>query len=142
MTETTHHDLNIDTSSSADFVPMRGVSNRHLQTMLPRLIRRKLQFTPCWQRLELPDGDFVDDWSDLGPSWQVAIVPATAQSLERLTASTSIGVASHIVTGPYRSDVTLKTSLLYGSRRLSVVSLIDPNERHKELVLLCQEIVP
>ena len=89
-----------------------------------------------------PDGDFVDDWSDLGPAWQVAIVPATAQSLERLTASTSIGVASHIVTGPYRSDVTLKTSLLYGSRRLSVVSLIDPNERHKELVLLCQEIVP
>lgn len=65
MTETTHHDLNIDTSSSADFVPMRGVSNRHLQTMLPRLIRRKLQFTPCWQRLELPDGDFVDlAWSE------------------------------------------------------------------------------
>jgi len=44
---------------------MRGVSNRHLQTMLPRLIRRKLQFTPCWQRLELPDGDFVDlAWSE------------------------------------------------------------------------------
>ena len=65
MTETTHHDLNIDTSSRADFVPMRGVSNRHLQTMLPRLIRRKLQFTPCWQRLELPDGDFVDlAWSE------------------------------------------------------------------------------
>ncbi|MGL5966348.1 MAG: hydrolase [Kluyvera sp.] len=65
MTETTHHDLSIDTSSSADFVPMRGVSNRHLQTMLPRLIRRKLQFTPCWQRLELPDGDFVDlAWSE------------------------------------------------------------------------------
>ncbi len=39
---------------------MRGVGNRHLQTMLPRLIRRKLRFTPHWQRLELPDGDFVD----------------------------------------------------------------------------------
>ncbi|WP_333501766.1 hydrolase [Kluyvera genomosp. 2] len=65
MTETTHHDLNIDTRSSATFVPMRGVSNRHLQTMLPRLIRRKLQFTPHWQRLELPDGDFVDlAWSE------------------------------------------------------------------------------
>ncbi|MBD3721420.1 hypothetical protein IE992_20610 [Klebsiella pneumoniae] len=44
---------------------MRGVGNRHLQTMLPRLIRRKLRFTPHWQRLELPDGDFVDlAWSE------------------------------------------------------------------------------
>lgn len=65
MTETTHHDLYIDPQSSVDFVPMRGVSNRHLQTMLPRLIRRKVQFTPHWQRLELPDGDFVDlAWSE------------------------------------------------------------------------------
>ena len=65
MTETTHHDLGIDATSSAEFVPMRGISNRHLQTMLPRLLRRKLQFTPHWQRLELPDGDFVDlAWSE------------------------------------------------------------------------------
>lgn len=47
---------------------MRGVGNRHLQTMLPRLIRRKLGFTPHWQRLELPDGDFVDlAWSEDPP---------------------------------------------------------------------------
>ncbi len=39
---------------------MRGFSNCHLQTMLPRLFRRKVKFTPHWQRLELPDGDFVD----------------------------------------------------------------------------------
>ena len=65
MIDTTHHDLSIDTSNRADFVPMRGVSNRHLQTMLPRLLRRKIKFTPHWQRLELPDGDFVDlAWSE------------------------------------------------------------------------------
>lgn len=44
---------------------MRGFSNCHLQTMLPRLFRRKVKFTPHWQRLELPDGDFVDlAWSE------------------------------------------------------------------------------
>mgnify|MGYP002144639012 CR=1 FL=1 len=44
---------------------MRGISNRHLQTMLPRLIRRKVKFDAHWQRLELPDGDFVDlAWSE------------------------------------------------------------------------------
>ncbi|MBD3703088.1 hypothetical protein IE985_06640 [Klebsiella pneumoniae] len=47
---------------------MRGVGNRHLQTMLPRLIRRKLRFTPHWQRLELPDGDFVDLASERRPA--------------------------------------------------------------------------
>lgn len=52
-------------SSSAEFTPMRGFSNCHLQTMLPRLFRRKVKFTPHWQRLELPDGDFVDlAWSE------------------------------------------------------------------------------
>ncbi|OSC20223.1 alpha/beta hydrolase, partial [Escherichia coli] len=39
-------------SSSAEFTPMRGFSNCHLQTMLPRLFRRKVKFTPHWQRLE------------------------------------------------------------------------------------------
>jgi predicted alpha/beta-fold hydrolase len=43
---------------------MRGVGNRHLQTMLPRLIRQTGLY-PHWQRLELPDGDFVDlAWSE------------------------------------------------------------------------------
>ncbi len=43
-----------------NFHPMPGARNPHLQTMLPRLLRRRLQFEPWWQRLELPDGDFVD----------------------------------------------------------------------------------
>ncbi len=50
---------------NSDFVPMPGLSNPHLQTMLPRLLRRKLQFLPHWQRLDMPDGDFVDlAWSE------------------------------------------------------------------------------
>ncbi len=34
---------------------MRGVGNRHLQTMLRGLIRRKTPLYSPWQRLELPD---------------------------------------------------------------------------------------
>ncbi|MCD9529390.1 hydrolase [Photobacterium carnosum] len=37
-----------------------GLRNPHLQTLLPRLIRRHPLFTPITQRLEMPDGDFVD----------------------------------------------------------------------------------
>lgn len=43
----------------ADFRPPPGLANRHVQTLLPRLLpRRKL----CWrvEGLELPDGDFVE----------------------------------------------------------------------------------
>lgn len=64
MAQITTTDAN-EFSSSAEFTPMRGFSNCHLQTMLPRLFRRQVKFTPHWQRLELPDGDFVDlAWSE------------------------------------------------------------------------------
>ncbi|PLR50314.1 hydrolase [Chimaeribacter arupi] len=47
------------------FQAMRGARNPHLQTLLPRLYRRRALLTPHWQRLELPDGDFVDlAWSE------------------------------------------------------------------------------
>lgn len=47
------------------FRPLVGARNPHLQTLLPRLVRRRAQFEPFWQRLELPDGDFVDlAWSE------------------------------------------------------------------------------
>lgn len=50
MAQITTTDAN-EFSSSAKFTPMRGFSNCHLQTMLPRLFRRKVKFTPYWQRL-------------------------------------------------------------------------------------------
>ncbi|WCE29494.1 hydrolase [Vibrio sp. SCSIO 43137] len=51
-----------------NFSPVAGLTNPHFQTILPRLIRRKPLFKPCWQTLELEDGDFVDlAWSE---DWQ------------------------------------------------------------------------
>lgn len=60
MAEITPAELTAPPTGSQHFRPMPGLSNAHLQTMLPRLLRRRLQFTPHWQRLDLPDGDFVD----------------------------------------------------------------------------------
>lgn len=51
--------------SATPFRPLRGANNPHLQTLLPRLIRRRVQLSPHWQQLDLPDGDFVDlAWSE------------------------------------------------------------------------------
>ena len=60
MADITPAELNELNTDSRHFQPMPGLSNAHLQTMLPRLLRRRLQFAPHWQRLDLPDGDFVD----------------------------------------------------------------------------------
>ncbi|SDJ28684.1 hydrolase [Billgrantia gudaonensis] len=44
---------------TADFQPPRGLSNPHVQTLLPRLLpRQRLAYD--WEMLELPDGDFVE----------------------------------------------------------------------------------
>ncbi|MGF1681003.1 hydrolase [Photobacterium minamisatsumaniensis] len=42
------------------FKPASGLSNAHVQTLLPRFLRRKPLFTPITQRIETPDGDFLD----------------------------------------------------------------------------------
>ncbi|MBD1557369.1 hydrolase [Vibrio sp. S9_S30] len=47
------------------FKPAFGLSNTHIQTLLSRFLRRKPLFEPVRERLELPDGDFVDlAWSE------------------------------------------------------------------------------
>lgn len=51
---------------NTDFVPMKGFSNPHLQTILPRFIRRQAVFEPIWQQFDLEDGDFVDlAWTEI-----------------------------------------------------------------------------
>lgn len=65
MAEITPADLTDNQETSRHFRPMPGARNPHLQTMLPRILRRRVQFTPVWQRLDTPDGDFVDlAWSE------------------------------------------------------------------------------
>ncbi|WGW00594.1 hydrolase [Vibrio sp. YMD68] len=47
------------------FHPATGIKNPHLQTIVPRFIRKNALFEPIWQTLDTPDGDFVDlAWSE------------------------------------------------------------------------------
>ncbi|HVV68873.1 MAG TPA: hydrolase [Gammaproteobacteria bacterium] len=47
------------------FKPAWWLRNRHLQTIWPTLFRRRIKNLPLWrERIELPDGDFIDlDWT-------------------------------------------------------------------------------
>ena len=52
----------------ADFVPPAGLANRHVQTLLPRLLPRR-HLPHRWETLTLPDGDFVElAWVAPGPT--------------------------------------------------------------------------
>ena len=47
------------------FTPATGLTNPHLQTLIPRLIRKAPLFEPVRQTIETPDGDFLDlAWSE------------------------------------------------------------------------------
>lgn len=68
--------INFNHSAAASFHPLTGMSNAHLQTLLPRLVRRRITLKPHWQRLTLPDTDFIDlAWSE---------DPATARHKPRM----------------------------------------------------------
>ncbi|MDN4502964.1 hydrolase [Alteromonadaceae bacterium BrNp21-10] len=45
---------------TSQFIPAWWAKNRHMQTVWPRYLQKRKQVDLTWQRLELPDGDFVD----------------------------------------------------------------------------------
>lgn len=45
---------------NSNFQPARFITNRHVQTLLPTLLRNNLAAKCEYQQLTLPDGDFVD----------------------------------------------------------------------------------
>ena len=48
----------------SQFNPAYGLSNRHLQTLLPNVVFRRPNVELQRERIELPDGDFIDaDWT-------------------------------------------------------------------------------
>lgn len=65
MEQTSLYDMKFTGSADERFNAPAGLRNPHLQTVLPRLLRRHVTLQPHWQRLDLPDGDFVDlAWSE------------------------------------------------------------------------------
>ncbi len=51
-------------STISEFNPTWWLSNRHLQTIFPSLLRKRPTISLTSERLELPDGDFIDlEWT-------------------------------------------------------------------------------
>ena len=87
------------------------------------------------------DGEYLQDYEVFAEHF-ASVDPATAQKLERFATSAPISSATHIVVIPYEAGVTTATQVFLGSRQLNVVGYADPEERHIELVMICQELKP
>jgi len=75
------------------------------------------------------------------------IVTATASDLERRAVGTVIASASHLVTIPFHREVTTETVVTWTdtaqrTHTANVLSLNNTDQRGRELVLVCEEIVP
>ncbi|MDE2234153.1 MAG: hydrolase [Gammaproteobacteria bacterium] len=58
----------------SQFTPAPGLSNRHVQTLLPNLVFRIPKIQLRRERIELPDGDYIDaDWT-MGKFGPIVIV--------------------------------------------------------------------
>jgi head-tail adaptor len=82
-----------------------------------------------------PDSDgFFEALSP--PDWWISIEP--------LDPSVSDGtrILSYRVKGRYRSDVTVDTRIVYGTRELFVKGVQNVSEQNAELVLYCEEVTP
>lgn len=82
-------------------------------------------------------GEPIEVDIDAGTVW-ARVKPLTAR--DRLQGAELYQDVSHEVRIRYRDDITSADLLDFRGRKLTIESLIDIEEQHVELVLLCSEI--
>ena len=82
-------------------------------------------------------GGFSETDTTVASSIPAAIWPTSAKDMTVMNSTTM--VISHRVRVRYRSVLRSSWRLKFGNRYFAIVSIIDPNEEHKFLDLMCKE---
>lgn len=83
-------------------------------------------------------GGYLENWSDVVTVWaQVQPLNGT----ERYNWSQISNDIAYRVTIRYRPNITPDMRVKYGNKIFQIESIIDVDERHTELQLLCSEVV-
>lgn len=92
------------------------------------------------QEQRTPDGGggFVRTWQTVARV-RAAVEPLTGS--ERWRAEQVQANVSHRVTIRYRPGITTDMRVKFGARVFLITAVIDPEERHRELQLLCTELM-
>jgi len=108
--------------------------------------RRRHRLTLTGPGTEIPDGrgGWTSGVETIADPVYGDIVPASARDLERVLSSAVASSASHLVTIPYVPGVTLTSGVVFhdpraGARTFTISGILDPDERHIQLVLACDE---
>lgn len=98
--------------------------------------------------VRVPDGDggYTQEPEILSQRRAASVTPATERDLERVVANTVQSTASHVVRMRFLRGVSTQSQVIFhdpvqGDRLFSVVGIRDPEERHVELVLACEEVI-
>ena len=79
-----------------------------------------------------------DNWADVATTW-AAIDPISGR--EFYAAEQSQSEVSHKIRCRYRTGLDTAMRIAYGKRRFKIISLIDWEERHESLLLMCKEVL-
>lgn len=83
-------------------------------------------------------GGFNDTVATFCETW-AGIWPVSGKEI--VSNQQLVGQVSHRVRIRYRSGVTSAMKILYGTRTFNISSVVDPNEAHEWLDLICLEVV-
>lgn len=83
-------------------------------------------------------GDTVTTWTPTAEVW-AEVAPDSGS--ERFSAATDLAELVHTVKMRWRAGVTPTHRVRYGTRTFRVESVMSPDERQRELVLRCVEVL-
>lgn len=97
-------------------------------------------------RITIQKFDKVDDGGGGYEETWVAVATVSAsvsplQGKERYEAQQIQSSLSHKIKMRYRDGILPTMRVLFGARIFNIISVIDPDERHRELDLLCEEVI-
>lgn len=105
----------------------------------------KMRHRITFQRFSGALDDFGDplqtdaaNWADVATMW-AAIDPISGR--EFYAAEQSQSEVSHKIRCRYRTGLDTAMRITYGKRRFKIISLIDWEERHESLLLMCKEVL-
>lgn len=81
-------------------------------------------------------GQPLTTWSDVATVW-ASVEPLSGREL--MAAEAVQSEVTHQVVMRYRPGVTAKLRVAYGSKIFDIQNVLDENERHRMLTLLCTE---
>ncbi|HXH05858.1 MAG TPA: phage head closure protein [Vicinamibacterales bacterium] len=87
-----------------------------------------------------PQGGRSETWTPIATDVWAEVTPLSGRELLQLQAQQVAVIVTHRVRIWYRAGLSPQMRLRLGSRVFQIETIVDPDERHVELELLCAEV--